>query len=50
MSVLEKFVGGLIIIGVITAATLPDRQTPKVINAGQGFLQGGLRTAITGKK
>lgn len=50
MSVLEKFVGGLIVIGILTAAFLPDRQTPQVIKAGTGFVQGGLRTAITGKK
>lgn len=50
MSTLEKFLSGLIIIGIITAATLPDRQTPKVINAATGFVQGGLRTSITGKK
>jgi hypothetical protein len=50
MSPLEKFLAGLIVIGIITAATLPDRQTPKVINAATGFVQGGLRTSITGKK
>jgi hypothetical protein len=50
MSVVEKFMAGLITIGIITALTLPDRQTPKVLNSATGFVQGGLRTAITGKK
>jgi hypothetical protein len=35
-------------VGMITAATLPNRQTPKVINAIQSLFQGSLGTAIEG--
>jgi hypothetical protein len=48
VNVAEKFVGGLIVIGVITTAVLPKRQTAAVINAFTGLIRGGLGTAITG--
>lgn len=51
MSLAQKFVGGLVFIGVVTALTLPDRQTVPVINAGGNFLRGMFATAMgTGKK
>lgn len=39
-----------LIVGVamITAATLPDRQTPAVINAIKNLFDGALGTAIKG--
>jgi hypothetical protein len=48
MSVAEKFLGILGIIGVITALTLPGRQTSSVIGASQKLLSGSLHTAETG--
>jgi hypothetical protein len=48
MSTVQKWVGGLILIGVITAATLPNRQTVPVINAGANLLKGTENTAIEG--
>jgi hypothetical protein len=48
MSAAEKFLGILGVIGVVTALTLPGRQTPAVINAGTGLLTGSLHTAETG--
>jgi hypothetical protein len=45
----QTFVAGLVAIGVLTALLLPGRQTPAVIKATAGLLQGSLRTAITGK-
>jgi hypothetical protein len=48
MTTAQKFFGGLILIGVITAATLPGRKTASVINAGQKFISGAEHTAITG--
>jgi len=46
---LTKLVAGLVAIGMITAATLPGRQTPQLIDASRKLLTGGLRTAISGK-
>jgi hypothetical protein len=48
MTVAQKIAAGLILIGVITAATLPGRQTVAVVQAGQKFLSGAEHTAITG--
>ena len=45
MTAVQKFLGGIILIGVITAATLPGRQTASVIGATQGLLSGTLKTA-----
>lgn len=49
MSTLERFLTGLIAIGLATAVLLPGRQTVPAIRAAGGFVQGGLKTAITGK-
>lgn len=48
MTVAQKFAAGLILIGVITAATLPGRQTVAVLNAGQKLISGAEGTAIQG--
>lgn len=48
MSAAEKFLGILGVIGVITALTLPGRQTPKVLNSATGLVTGSLHTAETG--
>lgn len=48
MSVAQKFAGGLILIGVITALVLPNRQTVPVIGAVTGLVKGSEHTAITG--
>lgn len=50
MSTLEKFLGGVVMIGLATTLVLPKRQTPQVINAFTGFVRGTLATAMgTGK-
>lgn len=38
----------IVVAGMITAATLPDRQTPQVITAIKGLFDGALGTAIKG--
>jgi hypothetical protein len=48
MSVAQKFAGGLILIGVITALVLPNRRTVGVINATTNLIKGSEHTAITG--
>ncbi|MBG0819138.1 hypothetical protein [Planomonospora sp. ID82291] len=51
MSTLEKFVGGIIAVAMVTTLILPKRQTPQVIKAGTEFFRGTLSTAMgTGKK
>lgn len=47
--VAQTFVAGLVAIGMATALLLPGRQTPQVIKAVQGLLQGSLKTSISGK-
>lgn len=50
MSTLEKFLGGIVAIGMITTLVLPKRQSPQVINAFTQFIRGTLATAMgTGK-
>lgn len=49
MTTIQKFLAGIVAIGMITAATLPDRQTAKIITAGGGALKGVLGTVISGK-
>ena len=49
MGTVQKFFGGLILIGVITALVLPGRQTASVIGAAQKFVSGTEHTAITGQ-
>jgi hypothetical protein len=48
MSVAKKFGAGLILIGVITAMTLPNRQTVPVLGAVTKLVTGSEHTAITG--
>jgi hypothetical protein len=48
MSTVQKFVAGMVLIGVITAATLPGRSTVGVINSVKGLVTGSEHTAITG--
>jgi hypothetical protein len=51
VSTLEKFLGGIVMIGLATTLVLPKRQTPAVINAATGFVRGTLATAMgTGKQ
>jgi len=50
VNALEKFLMGLVGIGMATALLLPGRQTVPAVRAATGFVQGGLRTAITGKR
>lgn len=49
MKAFELFISGAVAIGMVTAVLLPGRQTPAVIKAVGGLLQGTLRTAETGK-
>lgn len=48
MSTVQKFVGGIVLIGFATALLLPDRQTVGVIGAIQKLVSGSLDTAIKG--
>lgn len=48
MTVVQKFAGGLILIGVITAVVLPGRQTVPVIGALTSLITGSEATAIKG--
>lgn len=48
MTAVQKFLAGLIAIGVITAATLPGRQTVAVLGGVQKLISGTEHTAITG--
>lgn len=51
MPAAQKFLGGLIAIGMVTTLILPKRQTPQVINAFTSFIRGTMSTAMgTGKK
>jgi hypothetical protein len=49
MSIAQKFVVGLVAIGMITTLVLPDHQTVPVINAGKKLVTGSLHTAETGQ-
>lgn len=46
---MQTFVAGIVAIGMVTALTLPGRQTPKVIDAIRKLITGSLGTAISGK-
>lgn len=49
--VAQKYVGGLILIGMLTTALLPKRQTVPAVNAFTNLLRKPLATAMgTGKK
>jgi hypothetical protein len=45
----KTFIAGVVAIGMATAVLLPGRQTPAVIKAAGGLLQGTLKTSISGK-
>jgi len=49
MTALQKGLAIVGVIGVITALTLPGRQTPQVINATKNLATGTLHTAETGQ-
>lgn len=48
MTTAQKVVGGAVLIGVVTAATLPGRQTVPAINATKGLVTGETNTLIEG--
>jgi hypothetical protein len=48
MTTAQKIVGGAVLIGVVTAATLPGRQTVPALKATQGLVQGETNTLIEG--
>lgn len=48
MSAAQKVGLAIVAVGAITALTLPDRQTAKVLQAGGQAFQGALGTAIMG--
>lgn len=51
MSTIEKFVGGVVAIALVTTLILPKRQTPQVITSAANAGRGLLATAMgTGKK
>lgn len=50
MPIAQKFVGGVIAIGLVTTLILPKRQTVGVINAISGLFRGGLATAMASKR
>jgi len=51
MGTVEKVAMGIVGIGLITTLILPDRQTPKVIDAFTRLFRGSLATAMgTGKR
>lgn len=51
MGIAEKFVGGVVLIALVTTLTLKDRQTVGVIGAFTGLVRGVLATSMgTGKK
>jgi hypothetical protein len=45
---LTKIAVGIVAIGMVTALTLPGRQTAQVLKAAGGVFTGGLNTAIRG--
>ena len=50
MSAAQKFLSGVIAIGMVTTLILPKRQTPQVIGAATQFFRGILSTSMgTGK-
>lgn len=49
MSAVQKFLLGLVAIGMITTLVLPNRQSPAVINAvGNSLVSNPLKAAING--
>ncbi len=49
MTVFQQFLVAVAGIGLVTALTLPDRQTARVIDAGGNALSKVLGTAISGR-
>ena len=47
---MQKLAGWVVLIGVITAATLPGRQTPQVVNSIKNLATGVGHTVITGQQ
>lgn len=48
MSTAQKFIAGLVVMGVATALLLPGRQTVGVLSGISGLISGTEHTAITG--
>jgi hypothetical protein len=46
MSLAQKLVGGLVLIGAVTTMVLPGRQTVPVINAFTGLIKGSFGTVM----
>ena len=46
MGAVEKFVAGIVAIGMVTTLILPKRQTPQVLNAVASLIRGSLGTAM----
>jgi hypothetical protein len=49
VSTVQQVLMGLILVGLATSLTLPDRKTDVVIKAAGSVFNGGLKTAMTGK-
>lgn len=49
MTTLQKLGFVVVLTGLVTAATLPGRQTVPVINAGRRLFTGAESTAISGR-
>lgn len=50
MPAIQKWIGGVIAIGLVTTLILPKRQTVQVINAVSGLMRGTLATAMATKR
>jgi hypothetical protein len=50
MPLAQKFVGGIIAIGMVTTLILPKRQTTQVIGAVSGLTRGLLATSMATKR
>lgn len=49
MNAVQSVLLAIVGVGLATTLVLPDRRTADIIKAGQGFFQGSLRTAMTGR-
>ncbi len=50
MSIIEKFLMGVVTIGMATTVLLPDRQTVGVLGAVEKLITGALGTAMGTRK
>lgn len=50
MSILQKWLAGLIILGAVGIVAAPDSHIAAAIGAGQQFISGTEHTAITGQR